>query len=615
MVSTGTIYRKSKLAMSLKYILNKLRTILKSPSVHFFVMLVILLTYIMWYVGYEIIGFNSAAVSKKIMIANALFILFPFWGLKPKHRKYAWIPIILIGVWALMQLWYARSYNDIMPISSYFMFNNVNSLLINSTIASMRFNDFMIIIPTIICYLIYRLTIKDKLEKQKQKNSILMSVGILLFSIILFFGQVCVLSYNIRESQDIKEIIATAKDYITTLFGNIDYFVLHGLIPHTILSSKTYFFKSDIELKAEDILQMKSFFHENNVPKINKVEKNQSKNVIYIIIESWNSWTLDTKVRDREVTPVINKLTQQENVIFSKNVVTQVSNGHSSDGHFIYNTGLIPLTNDAISISYNDCSYPSLVKSLNFTTSINIVCDRQSFWHQNKTSKCYGFNLVYDCDSISTDNTIENNIDDKLLFDFAKKKLPKLKQPFYAQLVTLTMHHPYNVLKVPPTWISESNEFTFEIRNYLEATHFMDMQLGLFIDFLKKEDLYDNSIIIIASDHNDVSMTEGLSSTDVMIPFLILNADTTLHYDNIMGQIDIFPTILDVTGYNSSNWRGLGNSILRKPEVNSAVNKNGDVIGDTSNILVSRQKQAWDISEKLIKNRFFDKNNVNSLYD
>ncbi len=351
------------------------------------------------------------------------------------------------------------------------------------------------------------------------------------------------------------------------------------------------------------------FDKQNTLSNLNK----KDKNIIYIIIESWNSWTLDTKVSGREVTPIINKLTQQDNVIFSKKVVPQISSGRSSDGQFIYNTGLLPLKNEAVVTSYSDCEYPTLIKSQNLCTAVNIVCDSKLFWNQNSTSKYYGYDTIYDYNSIQNMN--KEGIADKLMFDFAKKKLLELKQPFYAQLVTLTMHHPYNKLAVPPTWISKSNEFTFEIRNYLEATHFMDKQLGLFIDFLKKEGIYDNSIIIITSDHNDVSMTENLSNTDVMIPFLILNADTTLHYDKIMGQIDIFPTILDIVGYNSSNWRGLGNSILRQPEVNSAVNKNENVIGDTSSILVNHQRQAWNISEKLIKSRFFNKNNVNSLYD
>lgn len=200
------------------------------------------------------------------------------------------------------------------------------------------------------------------------------------------------------------------------------------------------------------------------------------------------------------------------------------------------------------------------------------------------------------------------------MFNFASKKLPKLKQPFFAQLVTLNMHQPYNRLKVPPTWISDSEEYTENVRNYLEAVHFFDAQLGNFIDSLKKNGLYDNSVIVIASDHNnlDANALDGREKTefsDMYIPMFILNADTTLHYENVMGQVDVFPTILDVMGVQDYCWRGVGNSILREPKVCSAVTKFGDVVGDANSELVQEQHEAWEVSSLLIRSRYFDKNN------
>ena len=72
---------------------------------------------------------------------------------------------------------------------------------------------------------------------------------------------------------------------------------------------------------------------------------------------------------------------------------------------------------------------------------------------------------------------------------------------------------------------------------------------------------------------------------------IILNAPCTLSYQEKLGQIDVYPTLLDIMGANHYVWKGLGQSIFRKKE-NKPTN-----LGE-----------MWDISSLLITKKYFSYN-------
>lgn len=68
-----------------------------------------------------------------------------------------------------------------------------------------------------------------------------------------------------------------------------------------------------------------------------------------------------------------------------------------------------------------------------------------------------------------------------------------------------------------------------EIKNYLIAIQLVDIRIMEFIDGLKREGLYDNSIIVITGDHEQMTFNtyegrEKLRAEDCYIPFLIINS-------------------------------------------------------------------------------------------
>lgn len=134
------------------------------------------------------------------------------------------------------------------------------------------------------------------------------------------------------------------------------------------------------------------------------------------------------------------------------------------------------------------------------------------------------------------------------------------------------MHYPYDELRIPSTEISQSQMYTAEIRNYLETVHYCDDAIGKFIQELKQKGIYENSVIAIISDHNEIDKNQVEDRREVFpedkeIAMIVLNAPQKLQCDTLIEQIDVYPTLLDLMGVNHYDWKGLGYSIFRKKEM------------------------------------------------
>ena len=203
----------------------------------------------------------------------------------------------------------------------------------------------------------------------------------------------------------------------------------------------------------------------------------------------------------------------------------------------------------------------------------------------------------------------QGNIDDAALIDFAGGLLPSLHQPFFLEMVTMTMHAPYSDGKLPPSWITASDTLNAEARGYFNCVHLTDSCIGVLINDLQRHGMAGNTVLAIVSDHTQLyrNRVMGISDYDAVpddwgIPLIIAGCDTTLRYDAVIGQVDVYPTLLDVMGANAYPWKGLGHSILRYPVAGAIQPRNMSVIGDSTG-LTPQQRKAWDISRLLIFDR------------
>lgn len=527
-----------------------------------------------------------------ISLANALLLLSPYWLLRRRWRWLVWIPLTLLTVWCLMQVCYCRAYDDLMPWQSLTLTQNVNSTLAATTLSLLRWQDLLILVPYLLLVAVCLLGRRTREDGERLKPFLLSLAGCLLLSLA---------GYLVKGENYEKRFLHN--------FSNRGYFAQNGMIPYGVFSLYQALFNNH-KVTDEERAMVDRFLAED-CPNYtdNPYSADGRCNLVLIIVESLHTWPIGMQVDGREVTPVMNSLVAGDSVIYAPHVLFQTSHGHSSDAHFIYNTGLLPLRDGVVAVHHGDGPYPTLAAALPGYDCREIICTPGVNWNQNVTARTYGFDTLYTREHLAAALKRQGNIDDAALIDFVGGLLPSLHQPFFLEMVTMTMHAPYTDGKLPPSWITASDTLNAEARGYLNCVHLTDSCIGVFINDLQRHGLAGNTVLAIVSDHTQLyrNRVMGISDYDAVpddwgIPLIIAGCDTTLRYDAVIGQVDVYPTLLDVMGANAYPWKGLGHSILRYPVAGAIQPRNMSVIGD-STALTPQQRKAWDISRLLIFDR------------
>ena len=529
-------------------------------------------------------------------LANALLLLSPYWLLKRRWRWLVWIPMTLLTVWAVGQLCYCRAYDDLMPWQSMTLTDNVNTTLMNSTVSLLRWHDLLIVVPFLLLVVACLMGKRVKVDHGHHVKPFLLTLLACLASALVGYG-------SIGENYE--------KRYLNN-FSNRGYFIQNGLIPYGIFSLYQTVVMNHTVTDEERAMVQRFLSEECPQYTDNSYCSVPNRNLVLIIVESLHTWPIGMEVDGREVTPVMNRLVTGDSVIYAPHVLFQTGHGHSSDAHFIYNTGLAALRDGVVAVNYGDGPYPSLAEALDGYDCREVICTPGINWNQSLTSRTYGFDSLYTRDDLNAAEALlrHNNIDDAALTDFAERLLPQLRQPFFLEMVTMTMHVPFTNGKSRPSWITASDTLNVEARDYLNCVNITDSCIGAFINGLQRLDLLDNTVVAIVSDHTQIYLNRVQGRSDYEwtddewgIPLIIAGCDTTLRYEPIIGQIDVFPTLLDVMGANAYPWKGLGHSILRYPITGAVQPRNMSVIGDSASVYTRQQRQVWDISRMLIFDR------------
>ena len=123
-----------------------------------------------------------------------------------------------------------------------------------------------------------------------------------------------------------------------------------------------------------------------------------NKNVIILQLEAFQSFLLGQSINGQEITPHLNQL-MRESTSFT-NFYQQIGRGNTSDAEFMSVTGLLPISQGAVSKEYGDRVFPSLVRSANdmgYVTS-TFHADKLTFWSRDQLYPALGWAEHYDLD-------------------------------------------------------------------------------------------------------------------------------------------------------------------------------------------------------------------------
>ena len=353
---------------------------------------------------------------------------------------------------------------------------------------------------------------------------------------------------------------------------------------------------------------------------------------IIILAESLESWVLERTVEGQELTPRLNALLKDSLTIYAPHILSQVKGGRSIDAQLMINTGLLPIENGAYSLKYPHTTYPSLVRAMKEAYGAESVRayvltgDKPMVWNQAVIEPVFGYDSLISKASFVNDEPVgpryRPQIGDVSLMRQIADKIVRgeawdARRHMLLQCVTYSGHFPFAL----PERLREvrfSGRFPERMRDYMATARYTDRAIGLFIDRLKAEGIYDSTLIIITGDHEGLGEMRrtwcesaggrGIVSERPMVPLIILNAPRGMRIEAVGGQIDLYPTLLRLFGLKRYAWRGMGRSLTDPTRPPVAIDPHGRVYGladSVSATALQRLKGAWPVSDAIIRYDYF----------
>ncbi|OBX22006.1 phosphoglycerol transferase MdoB-like AlkP superfamily enzyme [Gelidibacter algens] len=365
------------------------------------------------------------------------------------------------------------------------------------------------------------------------------------------------------------------------------------------------FKKVDYDVTDEEIqFYIKPIKHYENNP-------STKPNIVVIITESMGREYLASFNKDIGIddyvgyTPFLDSLAQHS-LIFPN----AFANGSKSIHGMSSVLSGIPSFADAFtSSSYSNQEIQSLVSVLN-----DLDYDT-SFFHGAPNgsmgflgfSNILGFDHYYGMEDYGNDDDFDGSwgIWDEPFLQFMKSTLDQKIQPFFSTVFTVSSHEPFNI---PEKYDGKFPEGHIPMH---EPVGYTDYAFKQFFEAAKKEPWFDNTIFVITADHCNQVYYDVYNKVinRRAVPILFYKSDGSLvgSSNELAQQIDIYPTLMDIIGYDQP-FRSWGRSLISKDGVEPfAINYNASQyhLQRGNYICTFDGKQAtgfYDINDKSLEN-------------
>jgi phosphoglycerol transferase len=435
---------------------------------------------------------------------------------------YIYITIWLTCIIYITGKWITKTFGNVGFEAIYFTINNLNNIVPKNIIHSYGTKLCQSVVISVILIIIFQLLLKF-IKNLKVKKIIYLFVPLILL---------------------ISSIIYVLKPYYSLL-------------------------------KIEFTDTYSNFFDQNYVAKSNYqlITNNKQKNCIVLVLESMEN-TFYNKDLNLSLIPKLNRLSD-ENISF-KNLIPIFGTGYSIaavTGHLFG----IPLR-----IPIDGNRYTNLFKFLPNATSVIEVLDKNNynisfiigsnatfsgldklFMSHSNNSKIFDEKYFL---NIQNKKFISNDwwgIEDRIMYEKSKKiilDLSKQQKPFFTVLMTIDTHAPAKVYDYYPHIYNDSRDA------FVEA----DRLAIEFIDWLKQQDFYNDTVVIILGDH--LFMSKKIANIQIPPDFKRTIYNTFLNTNKkvsdskklqLCSAMDIAPTILESLNFIlPENKFGLGVSLF-----------------------------------------------------
>ncbi|MBD9160835.1 MAG: LTA synthase family protein [Bacteroidales bacterium] len=517
-----------------------------------------------------------------------------------------WAQIVvmaLLDVLLVANLMYFRTYYSAIPASSYLEAGNLADFKASVT-DSLRWADIVLPLITIATAVI---AFRYKTTKRQPLTAVLKwwAAPLAGFALLLTGVNLCKGGFH-KSLRSVRQsaYLCSADAPIFSVFGCIWYDITDAAEPITP------------EKQAEIERWLAS--QPKHQPADSVTEKRS--NLLIVFAESLESWVLEKKVDGKEITPCLNRLLKEKSTLYAPNVLTQVKGGRSIDAQLMICSGLLPLMSGTYSSLYYDNTFYTLQKAmrgLKHSRSYLLTIDKVSTWNQGAVARSFGTDTIISYHDFKMTEAFgtHKRIGDASFFQQCREKIErgevwKPGESVYMQFVTYSGHAPFKLPDHLRT-ITFPASIPEKAADYMTTAHYTDKAIGDFVAYLKTLPQYKETIVVIVGDHEGLASyrqelvgnpaCRGLVSDKQLTPFIVLNSPVGMRYDKFMGQIDIYPTLLNLMQLDAYRWHGLGQSILDPRKQGVAVGSVMNVEGTGSDKEVERLKEAHTVSDYMLR--------------
>ncbi|WP_121611809.1 LTA synthase family protein [Mesobacillus foraminis] len=320
----------------------------------------------------------------------------------------------------------------------------------------------------------------------------------------------------------------------------------------------------------------------------------KNKNIILISMESTQNFVINQKVNGQEITPFLNKFIKES--FYFENFYHQTGQGKTSDSEFLVDNSLYPLSRGAVFFTHAGNQFKASPEILHyygyFTASLH--ANNKSFWNRDIMYKSLGYDRYYSLADyhVTEKNSVGWGMKDIDFFQQSVRHLNEMPKPFYARFITLTNHFPFE-LDEEDQLIKPYTSNNKTVNHYFPTVRYTDEALKLFIQQLKDQGLYNDSVIIIYGDHYGISENHNKTMGEFLgkeitpfesiqlqrVPLIIhipgMKGQTM---STVAGQIDLRPTILHLLGVETKADIQFGTDLFSKDRLQLTLLRDGSFI-------------------------------------
>ena len=289
------------------------------------------------------------------------------------------------------------------------------------------------------------------------------------------------------------------------------------------------------------------------------------RNVILLQVESFQGFAAGLEVRGQKVTPRFDALAA-ESLVFGRFFHSATFMGRTSDAQFTSNCSILPSSVAPVASRYSENEFRCLATVLadaGWNTAALQPLE-PDYWNASVMQRAMGFARSYSVRDFVYDERVGMGLSDASFLRQVGEELRRLPEPFFANVLTVSSHIPFDWPGIPQTLDLGPLQGT-KVGRYLQSIHYADGAIGAFVDALRAEGLLDRTVLVVFGDHDawtrtnsnladviplDPSDEGGWFEEERRIPLAIRLPAGALAgpVDTVGSQLDLAPTVLGLLG-------------------------------------------------------------------